>query len=399
MKQFVYTAKDMAGKVLTGAVEAADRHAAIRMVSEKECFVISIKEVNRQKDLFQKSVTVDTVLAFTRKLKVMLESGIDLLMVLKILWSQTEDKAMQLVVSEIRVLLSKGVPLANALKRFPTVFSDTYISLVAVGERGGVLAFALDKIMDHLIRQKGITQKLKKALTYPTIVFGLAVLVVAGMFLFFIPMFEGIFKKMNVDMPFLTQVLIDISHFFIKTWWILLGIYIMIHIGFKKFRKSRKGRYLTDKYALRIPVIGQLIFYVSLSRFLHTFSVLLESGVSLMDTLHDSTHSTGNQFLSEKLASIEAYLSKGARLSDAIGKIKIMPDFALSLITIGEETGSLANALKVTATMVDEDVDYQINKLTTLIGPISIILIGIFVGVVLVAIYLPIFSLWGGLEK
>lgn len=398
MKQFVYTAKDMAGKVLTGTVEAADSHSAIRMVGQKECFVISMKEVSRQRDLFKNGIGIDVLLAFTRKLKVMLESGIDLLTVLKIVWSQTEDKTMQLVVSEIRVLLAKGVPLADALKRFPTIFTDTYVSLVAVAERGGVLTFALEKIMDYLVRQKDITQKLKKALMYPVFVLVFASLIVMGMFLFFIPMFEKLFEKMSVEMPPTTQFLINTSHFFMKSWWIIILIYIMIHVGFQRFKKTRKGRYLIDRYILKVPVVGDLIFYVCLSRFLHTFSVLLESGVVLIHTLRDSTASMGNQFLIRKLADVETYLNKGAKLSDAIEKTHVMPDFALSLLAIGEESGQLSKISKIAADLTDEDVDYQINKMTTLLGPIAIIIVGIFVGFVLISIFSPIFSLWGGLE-
>ncbi len=399
MKQFIYKAKDMTGKVLTGAVEAPDRRSAMATISSKDCYVLRMAEVHAGRDLFRNPVTTDTLLAFTRKVRVMLQSGIDMLTVLKIAWSQTEDRAMQLVISELRALLSKGIPFASALKRFPFVFPEIYISLIAVGERGGVLTFALDKIMDQLIRQKETAQKIKKALMYPVIVLVFALLVVIGMLVFFIPMFEQIFKKMRIEMPFITQCLVNTSHFFIKSWWILLMICFMIFIGIKKMQQTRQGRYWLDKNILKIPVVGELIFNIALSRFLHTFSVLLESGVSLIDTINDATRSTGNAFLRDKLSDVQVYLNKGSRLHDALEKSKLFPDFALSLIAIGEETGTLAKNLKVVADMVDENVDNQITKVTTLIGPISIMIVGTFVGVVMIAIYSPLFSLWSGLER
>jgi type IV pilus assembly protein PilC len=289
--------------------------------------------------------------------------------------------------------------LASVLKRFPVVFSDIYVSLVSVGEKGGVLPFVLDRIIDYLLRQRDMIKKFQKALTYPVVVLVLAVVVFLCMFLFFIPMFTRIFKNMNIEMPMLTQYLINVSDFFIKFWWIIISMGVMIIIGILKFKKTKKGRYFFDKHSLRLPLFGPLIFYISLSRFLHTLCVLLESGVILIDSLNEAINSMGNIFLKERFQMIHLFISKGMGITDALEKTKLIPDFSLSLIAIGEQTGSLAKNLKVAAEMVDEDVDSQINKITAMIGPIAILFVSVLVGVVLVGIYLPIFSMWGGLAR
>lgn len=397
MKQFYYTAKEISGKILTGTIEANDRRSAIRMIRDQDCFVTHIKEVTRGQELVKKGVSLSTLLTFSRKLKVMLEAGIDMLAALRILWAQTEDQTMQVVISNIRSSLSKGMPLTEALKRFPNIFPDTYISLISVGEQGGVLPFSLEKIMDYLIRQQDMRQKFKKALMYPTIVFAIAVVVVAWMFLYFIPMFENVFRRMRIDMPALTQFMIDASHSFKQTWWIILGVCVILVVGFIQFQKSRKGKYLIHRNILNFPVVGPLFLNMALSRFVHTFGVLLKSGVPLIDTLGEAARSTGNLFLTERLLGVQAYLNKGERLNDALTRTNVIPDFALSLILIGEETGKLADVLEVTAGMVDEEAENSIAKMTTMIGPLSTVIIGVLIGTILFALYSPIMAVWSEL--
>ncbi len=399
MKQFIYTARDVSGKMLKGVSEGANRQDVVRTISAKGYLVVDIKEASKTGDIFAKKMSLDSIIAFTQKIKVLLDAGISLLDGLRLLWEQTENEHMQLIISEIRTLLSRGIPLAGALKRFPYAFSKIYISLIAVGEKGGVLSFVLDKISEHLSRQKETIAKFKKALIYPMLVLGLASAAVIGMFVFIIPMFKKIFLKMKIELPLITRILVNISEIFIKFWWIGVLFSVIVVIGYRYFSRTKKGKYLIDKHTLRIPVVGRIFFYLSLSRFLHTFSVLLQSGVPLIESIDDTLNSMGNSFMIERLSVIKHYLSSGLSLKDSLSKVKMLPPFVLGLIGIGEESGSLPKSIDITAGMVDEDVDYQLDKLTTLLGPIAIMVVGVFVLIVLLAVYSPIFALWGGLQK
>ena len=397
MTKFIYKVRDRQGKLMTGTLEAEDKRELVQRLSEHGYFVVHVKTFPKKLSLISRKITLDSVILFSHKLSSMINAGIPILRCLHILWEQTEEKEMQLVISEIKNDLERGLSLSAAMQEFPEVFSPVYINLIEVAERGGVLGEILKKIVIFLQRQHQLRTRIRKALTYPTLILGIAVIVFVIMMFFVVPVFRGVFAKLNVALPLFTQLILMVSDFFRTCWWMIPIFGIIVLLWYRRYDHTEAGHYQIDTYKLRFPLIGDLMFTSALARFTYAFSLLVVGGVPLVLSIESAKKSVDNKVIEAKFEYIKEKIVHGESLSQSMEATKFFPPFMTEMIAIGEESGTLGDMLDILGSHMDEDVEYRINKFVTLVEPIAIVLIGIIVAVILIALYSPVFTLWGNL--
>lgn len=399
MGQFLYKAKDKNGNPLTGFVEAANKKEAINSIAAEGYFVLAMTPVNKRKTILIYHVAVESTIRFTQKLHAMLKAGVPILSSLKVLWEQTEDKQLQMILSEMITDLGRGMLFSMSLKKYPSVFSPTYINLVEVGERGGDLVGVLQRVVDHLNQEREVTQKVKRALVYPAIVLVVTILVIVVMLTLVVPVFKTVFQKLNVCLPPITRMLLSFSDGFLRYWWIGVIASVAGFIFAAQYRSTHEGRQQIDFFKTRLPFAGGVIRASALARFIHSLRALVASGVNINDALIGAERSFGNLYLESKMKVANPLIAKGGRISDSLKETGLFPLFVIQMISIGENSGMLIEMLKILGDFLDEEIDYEIHKLTTALGPTVVVIVGGVVLFVLASIYFPIFSLWSTLAK
>lgn len=394
MAKFKYKAKDTQGKVLIGVIEADERNSAFALLADEGHVVEKIEPYKKAGGLFAPKVSMDVLIMFTQQLSAMFSAGISMLMALTILWKQTEDEHLQLVISEIKKDVEQGLSLSAAMEKHPEAFNETYTSLVEVAEKGGVLNEILKSLAEHLNRQKDLQMKLQKALTYPMIIVVVAGLVVVGMLVGIVPIFQRVFERMDLSLPMITRVLLALSGFLVRFWWLFIFIIPLVIVSFIKYKKSPQGRYKIDGWSLRIPLLGKLNFSAAFSSFSHSFALLLDGGVTIAQSVESSKKSCANKVMEEKFEFVQQKISEGESIGEAMEKTGFFPMFVTQMISVGEQSGSLSPMVKIIADHLDSDVDFRLSKFIAALEPISIVLLGAVVLFVLIAIYAPIVALW-----
>ncbi len=397
MPKFLYTVKDSRGRKLTGIITADDKRSAIDTISNKGYFVLKAVAAPQGKGGFSKNVDLDNIIRFTQKLSAMIKAGIPVLNALRMLWEQTEHKGLQVIISDIITDVSQGLPFSYSIKKIPHVFSNTYVSMVEVGEKGGNFAQALDQAIENLTHQREMSIKVKSALIYPAIVLGMAVIVLLVMMAFVVPTFKNVFDKMKLELPGMTQLLIFLSDSFLAYWWIGLILVVAGGFAFWHYSRTPQGSYQIDTIKLKIPFVGKLVYSLSLMQFTHAFHALLASGVHVSVTLENSSKSCGNKRMEEKICFAGESIAKGKSISASLEETGFFPMFYLQMLSIGEASGSILQMLEILLRFLDDEIAYRIHKIFTALGPILIIVVGLIVLFVMVSIYLPIFSLWGSM--
>ncbi|HEC68873.1 MAG TPA: type II secretion system F family protein [Candidatus Omnitrophica bacterium] len=395
MPKFAYKIRDKEGRLLEGILEATDKSSLIKSLSDKGYFVVRVSSYKEVKRIFSRKVSLDTLIMFTHQFGSLIAAGIPIISALEILWRQAEDKVFQLVISEVRNRLSEGGTLSGAFERFPNIFPEIYPSLLKVAERGGTLPKILKDIRDYLDKRRENLMKLKRAITYPLIVIIIAILAVGAMMLFVVPVFKKVFAKINVSLPFLTRILMDVSDFSVKFWWLGPVLIILGFFLYKKCYSTEKGRYRIDYWKLKLPLLGKLVFTASLGRFVHSFSLLVGGGLPLTESIETAKRSCANKVMEEKLDYVLERVIQGKGIGTSLEETKYFPPFITEMISIGEESGTLVEMLDRIALHLEEELDYRLNKFLTLLEPILIVMVGGMVMFVLLSMYLPIFTLWG----
>lgn len=399
MGQFLYKVKDRNGNSLTGFVDAGSKKEAINSIASEGYFVLEMTPVTKRKTVLVYHVSVESTIRFTQKLHAMLKAGIPILPALKILWEQTEDKQLQMILSEMITDLGRGMLFSMSLKKYPSVFSPTYVNLVEVGERGGDLVGVLQRVIEHLVQERDVTQKVKRALIYPAIVLAVTAIVIVVMLTLVVPVFRNVFEKLNIDLPPITQMLLNFSAGFLRYWWV--GI-VLAAVGFVfvgHYRSTHEGRNQIDFIKTRLPLAGGVIRVSALARFIHSLRALVASGININDALIGAERSFGNRYLESKMKVANPLIAKGGRISDSLKETGLFPLFVIQMIAIGENSGMLIEMLRILGEFLDEEIDYEIHKLTTALGPTVVIIVGGVVLFVLASIYFPIFTLWGTFGK
>ena len=344
--------------------------------------------------LGEKVKTKDLVI-FSRQFATMIDAGLPLVQCLDILASQQEKAEFKKVLIDVKSSVEGGSTFADALKKHPKVFDELYVNLISAGEVGGILDTILNRLSGFLEKAEKLKGKIKGAMTYPVAVIIIACLVVTGLLLWVVPVFEDMFAGFGQALPAPTKVVVNMSRFLQHYWYTLIGFIIGAVVGLKWFYTVPKGRRIMDALFLKAPVIGDLIRKTAVARFTRTLGTMLSSGVPILEALEIVSKTAGNVIIEEAIMRARTSLSQGKTLAEPLMETKVFPGMVTQMIAVGESTGALDNMLTKIADFYEEEVDQAVEALTSLIEPMLMAFLGVVVGGLVIALYLPIFQIAG----
>lgn len=402
MAQFAYVAVNKSGERIKGTIDAPNE-AEVRVILRAQALrpVRINKPSALEFDLAAigaGSVSDVDVLLFTRQLSILISSGIPLVQGLDIIASQLQGSNMKRIVLSIREKLMAGSFLWEAMKPYDRAFPDIYISMVRAGEAAGALDIVLKRLIKYLDDAYKLKKMVRGAMVYPIMVTIIGVAVMAIMLVFVIPKFEDMLRGGGQELPELTQVVINLSHFFQRNIHFICGGLALAAYSIRSYYKSEEGRNFFDYYSLKIPLFGPMLLKVAVARFSRTMQTLLSSGINLLDALDICKDAVGNRTLAESMIKMKSEVESGKTLANIMGKLPIFPSMVVQMVTVGENTGNLDKMLERVADYYEEDVQGMVANLTKLIEPFVLVFLGGGVGGLMIAMYLPIFKMAGGTQ-
>jgi type IV pilus assembly protein PilC len=390
---FTWEGTDRAGKKVKGKVVAASE-VAVRAELRRQGVVPT--RVRKQSMLFRKQgrVSPADIAVFARQMATMMTAGIPLVQSFDIIGAGHENPAMQKLIFAIKGDVEGGTSLADALAKHPLHFDDLFVSLVAAGEQAGALETLLDKIATYKEKTEAIKKKIKKALFYPAAVVVVAVVVTVILMIYVIPEFESLFKGFGADLPAFTRFVIDISKFVQQTGWLMLVVLIASVVGFLHARKrSRAVQHFVDRALLKIPIIGMILNKSAIARYARTLSTTFAAGVPLVEALDSVAGATGNIVYESAVLKMRDEVATGQRLQRAMENTNLFPNMVNQMIAVGEESGSLDAMSSKVADFYEEEVDNAVDSMSSLLEPLIMAILGVLVGGLVIAMYLPIFKM------
>jgi type IV pilus assembly protein PilC len=398
MLTFAYHARDTAGKTVSGVHEALSEDNAINALMTRGLMVLSIqqKSITKSNSRNLASISETDIVLFTRQLATMIDAGLPLVSALTALYEQCDPKkqmGLQRVIGDLSGRVQGGDSFTEAIAKHPKVFNRLYISMVKAGESGGLLAEILDRLACFLEATARLKKKIKSAMTYPVIVVCIAFAITTFLIVRVVPVFGQIFSDFGAKLPAPTQFLLDLSSFIRGNWYFLVTFIGGTIFGARYFVGTQRGAELWDRWKLKLPVFGPLIHKICMTRFARTFAQLIRSGVPILDVMEIVGDTSGNSVITQALKSVSVSVEKGDQLSTAMAKEKIFPPMLLRMVAAGESTGKIDTMLEKMADFWDEEVEALLAALTSLIEPLLIVFLGVIVGGIVIAMFLPIFKL------
>jgi type IV pilus assembly protein PilC len=392
---FIWDGKDKANNRTKGEITAKSETVARTELRRQGIRVISIKK--KPKPLFgarvQKITSADIAI-FSRQLATMLEAGVPLVQSFDIIGKGHENASMQKMLLEIKADIEGGDTLAEALQRRPIYFDELFCNLVEAGEQAGVLETLLDKIATYKEKTESLKKKIKKALTYPIAVMVVAFIVTAILLIFVVPVFQDLFQSFGADLPAFTKMVISLSEWMQEWWWVIVGSIVAFVYIFSYFKKrSRQFNHTLDRLLLKLPVVGLILNKSAIARFARTLSTMSAAGVPLVEALESVSGACGNIIYADAVLKIREDVATGQRLQFALQQAVLFPHMVIQMVAIGEESGALDTMLSKVADFFEEEVDNLVDNLSSLMEPIIMSVLGVLVGGLIVAMYLPIFKL------
>ncbi|HOK08193.1 MAG TPA: type II secretion system F family protein [Candidatus Hydrogenedens sp.] len=401
MPVYSYTARDSKGAKQRGTITAPNKQQAIQQLQlkgltfdklveeEKKVFGFSLGSATTRK------VKTADLLVFTRQLSTIVNAGLPLLQGLDILADQTEDPNFASIIDAIAQEVESGETFSNALRKYPKAFPDLYVSMVRAGEAGGDLDGVLMQLADYLEASEELRRRIRSAMTYPVVAFSMIILIASGLIIFVVPRFAEIFGSFGKKLPAPTQFLINLSNVLrtVYAWLIIFGSIIGIVMFLRIYGSTEIGRYNLDQIKLRLPIFGDLIRKVSISRFTKTLSTLIKSGVPILQALEIVERTSGNEVFARAVRQSSDSVRNGEALSEPLGRSGVFPPMVTRMIAVGEKTGELEAMLMKISDFYDSEVKAKVDGLTSLIEPMLIGIMGIVVGSIIVALFMPILQL------
>jgi type IV pilus assembly protein PilC len=391
MPTFAYTARTLNGELKSATLEAPSRDEVVAQLRRQRLIVVKIDEEKKRKRL-GKIKTKDIVI-FTRQFSTMINAGLPLVQALDILSKQSENKALQEVTRQVVYDVESGHTVADALAKHPKAFTELYTNMVAAGEAGGILDTILMRLATFLEKNDALVGKVKSAMVYPGVIMSVAAIAIVVLLIFVIPTFESMFASVNLALPMPTRVVIGLSNFLQSYWWACgLGMYAAVFL-LKRYYTTSSGKLAIDKLMLKMPVLGDVLRKSSVSRFTRTLGTLISSGVSILDGLEITAKTAGNRVIHDAIMESRASIAGGDTISAPLAKSAVFPPMVISMIAVGEQTGGLDEMLTKIADFYDTEVDTAVSGLLSLMEPVMIVVLGVVVGGMVVAMYLPIFDM------
>lgn len=392
MAIFIYKTKTKTGEE-TREIEAETQDAAIATLRKQKIPFVSIKKKPKELSFGGGAPTEKDVVIFTRQFATMIEAGLPLVQCLSILATQAENKKFAAAIADIKNRVEKGDTFADALRKHPKVFDNLYSNMVEAGEVGGILDTILKRLAAYMEKALALKGKVKSAMVYPTAIVSIAVIVIIFLMIFVIPSFATMFEGAGAALPLPTQIVMSASSYTKKYIVFVIPIAIVAGFVFKRFYATEKGKLIVDSFMLKVPVFGPLIQKVSVAKFTRTMGTLLASGVPIIQGLEITARTAGNKVVEGAVFSIIDEIKQGKTIAEPLEKKKIFPAMVVQMIGVGEAAGALDSMLNKIADFYDEEVDTAVEGLTSLLEPALMAFLGVTVGFIVVAMYLPIFKL------
>lgn len=407
MPSFEYLVKDKTGKDLKGVQEADDSDALVKQLKTQGYLVIRVTEIKKTSSFLSvqagpvvktqrgKSgkVKLDDLVVFARQMATLVAAGIPLIQSLDILASQVDKEQFRLVLRKMHTDVQSGKSLSEAMTSHQKIFSSLFIHMVRAGESSGRLEEILDRVAHYLEKSSALQKKVKSALMYPSVVSLMAFLITFFMLSFVIPKFATIFEGLNAKLPAPTQILINVSNYLAVNWWWVLGVIGGMVFFFMQVIRMPAGRFAWDSFTLKMPIFGPIIMKVAVSKFSRTLSTLVRSGVAILAALDIVSKTSGNARIEKVIVDLMGSVKRGETIAGPLDKSGIFPTMVVRMIAIGEETGELEAMLNKIADFYDAQVDAAVSGLTSLIEPLIIAFLGIVIGGIVIALFLPILTL------
>ncbi len=401
MADYVYEARNASGKVVKGKLKADSADDATNRLRGQGFSSITTKrkpiEIKLQ---FKRSVGSKDLKTFTRQFATMIDAGLPLVQCLEILGTQSENKWFGARLLEIKAHVEGGLTFSEALAKFPKIFDELFVSLVAAGEIGGILDTIMKRLAEYIEKKERLERRIKGAMVYPM---GLMVVTIVVMFVLLkwvIPTFEKMFSDFGSGgLPAPTAFVIGLSRSFAANWYLWVGGLVGIIVGFTMFRSSRGGRQILHRLYLQLPVMGPVIRKIAVARFTRTMGTLLSSGVPILDAMNTVAKTAGNVVIEKAIRFARDRISEGRNMSEPLHDAKVFPGMVVQMIAVGEQTGALDVMCNKIADFYDEEVDVAVAALTSLLEPLMMVVIGGLVGGMLISMYLPIFELAGTIKE
>ncbi|MFQ5597014.1 MAG: type II secretion system F family protein [Nitrospiria bacterium] len=395
MATFEWTGKTRQGALRKGELLAKNREEVLGLLRKEQILVSSVKKKAAEITLpgFEKKVTDKDIVIFTRQFATMIDAGLPLVQCLEILSAQAENPVLGKAISEVRADVEGGSTYTDALRKHPKVFDDLYVNMVSAGETGGILDTILNRLSKHIEKSMKLKKQIKSAMVYPATILGVAAIVIIVLMVWVIPIFAKMFVDFGGTLPGLTQMVIDASYFMKNNILYMIGGALLAGYGFKKYYKTPKGHYKVDKLALKLPVVGDLIQKASIAKFTRTLGTLISSGVPILEGLGIVAKTSGNKVVEQAIMNARSSISEGKTIAEPLGKEKVFPPMVVQMISVGETTGAIDGMLGKIADFYDDEVDAAVTALTSLLEPMMMVFLGVTIGTIVIAMYLPIFEM------
>jgi type IV pilus assembly protein PilC len=392
MPTFAYTARTLSGDLKSSTMDANSREDVVAQLRRQKLIVVKVDEDRARKKGGGRIKTRDIVI-FTRQFATMINAGLPLVQALDILSKQSENKALKEVTRQVVYDVESGHTVADALGKHPKAFSELYVNMVAAGEAGGILDTILSRLAVFMEKNDALIRKVKGAMIYPGVIVSVAVIAIVVLLVFVIPTFEQMFASVNLALPLPTRIVIGMSRFLQDYWWGVLGAGIGFVFILKRYYATSGGKLTIDRVMLRLPVLGDVIRKSAVSRFTRTLGTLISSGVSILDGLEITAKTAGNRVIHDAIMASRSSIAGGDTIAAPLQKSEVFPPMVISMIAVGEQTGGLDEMLSKIADFYDEEVDAAVSALLSLLEPLMIVFLGVVVGGMVVAMYLPIFDM------
>jgi type IV pilus assembly protein PilC len=383
------------GQTQTGVLVADSKDAVINVMRRQQIVVTAVKEKGKEIALpkFGGSVPPQAIAIFTRQFSVMIDAGLPLVQCLEILGSQQEHKVFKRTLIQIRQDVESGSNLADAMRKHPKVFSDLYTNMVAAGEAGGILDTILQRLATYIEKSVKLNAQVKSAMIYPVAVISIACIVVAVILWKVIPVFAALFASLGAELPMPTRIVIALSNFIAGFWWLIGILGVAFVFAIKKYHQTYKGKRVLDGMLLRAPIFGLLLRKIAVARFCRTLATLTSSGVPILDGLQITARTAGNSVVEDAIMATRKSVEEGKTISEPLGETDVFPSMVVQMIAVGEQTGALDTMLSKIADFYEDEVDIAVAGLMKLLEPILIAFLGVAIGGIVIAMYMPMFSL------
>lgn len=402
MPLYEFKARDKSGKLFEGELEGGSRDAIAAKIIEDRMLPVSINLIEKHAQINHidlsrffpdKKISLDDMVLFCRQMHALTRSGIPIMRAVFGLAETSKNPAMEEILKDIGHSLGRGNTLSQSLKQHEHQFSPLFVSMIHVGESTGKLDDAFSQLVRHLEMERDTKKKVTSALRYPSLVIVSIFAAIMVVNVFVIPSFSKVFSKFGADLPFATTILLNTSNFFLQYWWLIMGVVVFAIVGFFHYIKTEKGHYKWDKIKLKLPLVGDLLNRIALSRFTRTFAMLFSAGVPILNALEVSAEAIGNRYIEEAVKEMRSGIERGDSLARTANASGMFTPLILQMITVGEESGAVDKLLEDVSDFYDQETEYDVQNLSAAVEPIMLVFMGSLVLILALGIFLPLWDL------